>query len=458
MSPDTDPRLGVLACPRTDTALTLTDDLWHSAAGAVDYPSFNGVPWLFAEPGIAMAEWQQRFRHADSVLAGDIRQLENALAAPPPSAVTRQRIAQLLSGKQLQRSVVRDLLAPLETVSTADARPGFLALRTRLPPDQGLNTYTPNIVRDWAEWGKKENVGSLEIVTEALGPVAPRRVLVLGAGAGRLTHDLNVALQPDLTVGLDFNPLLMLLAARLSGGETQAFVEFPLAPKSLPDHAVTHTLQAPTQPTRPTQWVLGDALRPPFVEGAFDLVVTPWLLDIISERPAAFAPRVNRLLAAGGSWVTFGSVAFRDPDPMACIGIEELAEQIETAGFSAGAAVERTLPYLDSPSSRHGRVEQLAALRFDKTATVTPKERWRALPDWIVVGKSPVPATDAFLQQAAATRIHAFIMALIDGRRSLREMAAIMEQKQLMPAADAEDAIRGFLIKMFDDARRYSGF
>ena len=95
---------------------------------------------------------------------------------------------------------------------------------------------------------------------------------------------------------------------------------------------------------------------------------------------------------------------------------------------------------------------------FEKTADVPPVARWRALPDWIVVGKSPVPASDAFLQQAAATRIHAFIMALIDGKRSLKEMAVIMEQRQLMPAADAEEAIRGFLIKMHDDARRYAGF
>ena len=53
------------------------------------------------------------------------------------------------------------------------------------------------------------------------------------------------------------------------------------------------------------------------------------------------------------------------------------------------------------------------------------------------------------------TRIHAFIMTLIDGKRSLKDMAQELEQQQLMPREDAETAIRGFLIKMFEEAGRH---
>ena len=333
-----------LACPRCDQPLQATGTHYHSAAGDVDYPIVGGMPWLFAEPQLAIAEWRHRFRYADAVLAGEIDQLEKALASTATGALTQQRLTALLAGKNTQRNTVSELLTPLDTRSEASERASYLGLRTRLPPDQGLNTYTPNIVRDWAPWGEDENAASLALVREALADAKPDRILVLGAGAGRLAHDLNVALAPSLCVGLDFNPLLMLLAARLSQGASQTFVEFPLAPKTLTDHAVTHTLSAPSLPATPTHWVIGDALRPPFVEASFDLVVTPWLVDIIAEPPAGFAPRINRLLSANGTWLNFGSVAFRDPDPSAQIGIEELGEQIAAAGFAAKSSLERDLP------------------------------------------------------------------------------------------------------------------
>ena len=60
--------------------------------------------------------------------------------------------------------------------------------------------------------------------------------------------------------------------------------------------------------------------------------------------------------------------------------------------------------------------------------------------------------------QAAQTRIHAFFMALVDGRRSIADMAKLMEEQRLMPAAEAEGAIRNFLIRMYEDSRGYTTF
>ena len=86
-----------------------------------------------------------------------------------------------------------------------------------------------------------------------------------------------------------------------------------------------------------------------------------------------------------------------------------------------------------------------------------PPARHEALPDWIVRGTEPVPLTAAFRTQAMTTRIHAFIMSLIDGRRSLKDMAKILAEQRLMTANEAEPALRSFLIKMHDDARRQVG-
>jgi len=74
--------------------------------------------------------------------------------------------------------------------------------------------------------------------------------------------------------------------------------------------------------TRPTpevvreefHFVLADVLRAPFADHAFDTVVTPWLIDIVSDDLPVFAARINRLLKPGGRWLNFGSLAFDHPD------------------------------------------------------------------------------------------------------------------------------------------------
>ena len=56
------------------------------------------------------------------------------------------------------------------------------------------------------------------------------------------------------------------------------------------------------------------------------------------------------------------------------------------------------------------------------------------------------------------TQIYAFMMSLIDGKRSIKDMAVILEKQKLMTREEAEPAIRSFLTKMFDDAQKPNGF
>ena len=56
------------------------------------------------------------------------------------------------------------------------------------------------------------------------------------------------------------------------------------------------------------------------------------------------------------------------------------------------------------------------------------------------------------------TQIYSFMMSLIDGKRSIKDMAIVLEKQQLMSREEAEPAIRSFLTKMYDDAQKQSGF
>jgi hypothetical protein len=258
------------------------------------------------------------------------------------------------------------------------------------------------------------------------------------------------------TVAVDFNPLLLLIAKAVTRGETLQLHEFPIAPKSMEDFAVLRRLAAPAPVREGFELLLGDALRPPFRPGSFDTVVTPWLVDIVSEEFTVLAARINRLLKTGGRWINSGSLAFEHAEHACRYGPEEAIAIVEQSGFEQPYVSEETIPYMCSPASRHGRQETVFTFAAVKASDTSPPPRHKALPDWIVTGKEPVPLTPSFRTQVLTTQIYSYLMSLIDGRRSIAEMAKILEQQKLMPREEALPAIRNFLTRMYDDSRRQS--
>ncbi len=447
----------LLACPRCDRPLAAGADGYRCGGCRVDFPRVGGLPWLFAEPNAALAEWRGRWRLALQRNDRDLAELTSALEDETLKPPTRDRLSALTAATEDHGTRLRALLAPLDLERADGAYETYLALRTRLPPDQGLTTYYANVHRDWA-WGEAENAVSLDILAGLLRGAEPRRTLVLGAGAGRLAYDLHERAEPAVTAALDFNPLLMLIAARVAAGETLQLHEFPLAPRTAADQATLRTLAAPSRARPGLQYLVADVHRPPFKPASFEAVVTPWLIDILPEAFDTFCARVNGLLAAGGRWLNFGSLSFHDPDPRLRYGLDECRAALADHGFGDVEVEEHEIPYMCSPASRHGRRERVVAWSAVKHSKAKKPPRHQALPEWLVRGADPVPLTESFRVQAVATRIHAFIMSLIDGRRSIKDIAAVLEQQRLMSREEAEPAIRGFLIKMYDDSRRGSTY
>jgi uncharacterized protein YbaR (Trm112 family)/SAM-dependent methyltransferase len=451
--------LNLLACPRCDkTPLSNTDTGLHCSACKVDFPSLDGIPCMFAEPDASLGEWRGRMQFALQQLSHEAAGLDTELRNEDLRDLTRRRLERYQTAIEYHRRALQKLMQPLDVQSTSGNYETYLALRTRLPVDQGLNTYYANVHRDWA-WGDDENQASLQQVSAVLHDNAELgRVLVLGAGAGRLAYDIHTQLDCSSTVALDFNPMLMLVANAMRRGEKLKMYEFPIAPKSLEDDAVKRTLAAPAKTDDEFYLVLGDALRPPFAEQSFDTVVTPWLIDIIAEDLPVLGARINRLLCDNGRWVNFGSLAFASPMRSRQYSPEETKSIVAECGFSDPYVAEATIPYMCSPASRHGRKEKVFSFCAYKERQLERPARYRALPDWIVTGKEPVPLTPAFRTQAMSTQIYAFIMSLIDGKRSVQDMAVILEKQQLMTRAEAEPAIRSFLTKMYDDAQKQASF
>ena len=442
----------VLACPRC--AKLLTDPL-RCASCDTTYPRVGEVPWLFAEPAAALAEWRNRLGRTLRQVEADAARAANAARTTGLLASSRERLTRLASAQTRHVAELSALMAPLQIERTGSLA-AHLALRTRIAPSQGLTTYYANLHRDWC-WGEAENEASYELVAAALPSLGGKRLLVLGSGGGRLAYDLHTRLAPALTVALDINPLLTFAAQRIVHGAHLVLHEFPLAPRTLSDVAIERELSAPVAVGDDFHCIVADALRAPFANEAFDAIVTPWFVDIVDEPVGVLAQRINRLLRNDGAWVVFGSMRFASADPALCFTPEEVAALVGGAGFTVGPFADTEIPYMCSPASRHGRRERVVTLVARKTNRAAAPERHVALPDWIVQSNTPVPLLDAFRLQAATTQVYAFVMSMIDGRRTLRDMSALMEQRRLMPQADAEAALRDFLIKMYDESRAQNG-
>lgn len=404
------------------------------------------------DPRSALIEWRGRLHHLLTHYATEAARQRAALADTPPDSATRTRLLHVAAALDDQAVRIRELLQPLGLDRRSEAHAVHVALGTELPLQQGLSTYYTNLHRDWC-WGEVENLASLDAVRAGLpAGQAPARILVLGAGAARLAYDLHNALRPRLTVALDFNPLFLLAAARILGGGALDLYEFPIAPRSIADHAVLRHHVAPQSPLPGLELVLADASAPPFLPGSFDLVLVPWFVDVAGEPVSRVARRINTLLSPGGCWIHHGSLAFADAAPADALSLEELLQQLPASGFAPAIARESRMPYLCSPASRHGRQETVITFAARKERDVAAVAPGRALPEWLVGSDQAVPLLPQFRAQSLSTRVYAFLLAMIDGERTIRDMARLMEQQKLMTAEDAEPAIRRFLARALDQA------
>ena len=448
-----------LACPRCDKSpLSFASQIYRCDACKVDFPSVGGIPWMFAEPEYSLGEWRNRLHFALKRLGQDVQQIDFELKKEDLHALTRKRLKHQREAAQKHKEGLKELLEPMDIQASETNIASYLAMRTRLPTDQGLNTYYPNVHRDWS-WGKEENDASLSQIRQVLnGNDDIGDTLVLGAGACRLAYDLHMNGNASNTIAMDFNPLLLLVADRVTRGDSLALYEFPIAPKSMDDCAVLRDLSAEAPVRDGFHLVFGDVLRPPFAAGRYDTVVTPWVIDIVTEDLPVLAARINALLKPGGRWINFGSLTFAYAAFSRRYSPEETLAFVQESGFDSPVVHEASIPYMCSPASRHGRQETVFTFSAVKKDKVPAPERHKALPDWIVTGKETVPLLRAFKTQASTTHIYGYVMSLIDGKRSIADMAKVMEEQKLMTRQEAEPAIRNFLIRMYDDSQRQTGF
>lgn len=430
---------------------------WICGACSSGFPVIGEIPWLFPEPRQALADWRGRLGLLSQHLASEAAAMRGGTAGKESGPATRRRLEHVAAAYDDQVRRLAALLAPLGLDQGGMSEATHRGIGTRMPFEQGLTNYYVNLQRDWA-WGEEENAAALGEIAAVLGDGAAGgtrglgRTLVQGAGAGRLAYDLHQGGDAPLTVATDFNPLLLFVAREMFAGRTLELYEFPIAPRTVEDHAVLRRLSSPAAARAGLELVAADALQAPFADAVFDTVVTPWFVDIIGEPFARVAARVNLLLKPGGRWINSGSLSFSRAAHADRIGREEALEIMPQAGFTDVRVREGTLPYMRSPASRHSRLESVVTWVARKSGPAAELPRARVLPDWLLQPDRPVPRTRAFEMQAISSRVHAFLLAMINGERSMRDMARMLVEQRLMTADEAEAQVNLFLTRLHEDS------
>jgi hypothetical protein len=399
-----------------------------------------------------MRHWRHLARAEIVDLNESARRLKAALAAPGASTLAERRMRRLLQATVEQTKALTKLLEPLGLEERDEGSETALerALAARIPVSQSLTGYYANIHRDWGwpDAAVDENGASLARVLEVIPDRVKHgdaRILVLGAGACRLAYDLHVAVKAEATVATDFNPLMLYAARRIVTGGTVHLQEFPLAPVDVDSTAVSRALKAPAPVDKSFHLVLADAMNPPFAAEAWDVVLTPWLIDIVPQDLKTFIPRLNRLVRPGGVWVNFGSYAFKQQSVARHYGLEEVLAAVTESGFALEKHVVAKLPYLQSPASCHGRVETVLSFAARKTAAVPQPPPYAYLPPWLLDLTQPIPARQEFQTFVMTHAQYAQTVAMIDGKRSAKDIAEALARQHGMPEAMALEAFTGFI-------------
>jgi carnosine N-methyltransferase len=261
----------------------------------------------------------------------------------------------MAEGVRAQREEIVDLVGP----SLGGPGPGAAA---GLP--RGIVEYGYYLHRDWAwdEGKSSENEASVDSIRAVIGARKLGRTVVLGAGGCRLAYDLHRRLGATETVAIDIDPYLFVIAeAVVRGGEvrlTESSLNVPDASRI----AACRTLRAPDGPLDGERFhfLFANGLEPPFADASFDTIVTPWFIDRVPPNLPAFVAVIKRLLRPGGSWVNQGPLLYPQEMPVAERHTrEEIFDIAESAGLTMKRWSDESRPYLVSPLTGCGRVENV---------------------------------------------------------------------------------------------------
>jgi hypothetical protein len=425
-----------LRCPRcADGALERVARTLRCVRCETAYPFIGTIPCLMGDPALWRSLWLSRLADFVSDTDATLRRWRAETDAASPMARTRARVDRVIAACEDQRTCVEALFA--------DLKQGDLQL-IPTQPEPGNNPlleFSENLFRDWV-WGAEEAERTRSLVAKMVcQPLG--RLAVYGAGAGRLAVDVHQTLGPSETWALDINPLPLLVAERLIRGETVVLPEFPVAPHGEDAVAISRRIRCPVEVREHFSFVFADALRPPFAPGALDTVLTAWFIDATGRDFRETAAIINRALRPGGLWINIGPLRFKG-SLASNYTIEEVEDLVASGGFDLVGRGRDDVPYFDSPVSGSRRIETVFSFAARRTGDAMPFVSRDSMAPWISDASLPITRTPALVALGRKSVFAGSVISLIDGARSLSDVAQEMGRLWGFDAPRILDQLRAF--------------
>ena len=201
------------------------------------------------------------------------------------------------------------------------------------------------------------------------------------------------------------------------------------------------------------QFLIGDIGEHPFKDQCFDLVICPWLIDIISEPFSSFSQRLNHLLKPEGELLIFGPLSFQKMSALNRLSIEEVAECLSSTGFARASTESLCVPYLQSPLETQKREEQIAILQTHKIRTSKKSKRFQHYPSWLIdTNQKPLIQSPVLANLQSQKNLEAqFLAGLLSGK-TIHDMADLITKSGTgLSAEQAEDFVISIFAKMYDN-------
>ena len=366
----------------------------------------------------------------------------------PGSKLTSRRLQLLKVGHEWNYKELAELLKPLDSHEP-------MSLNVAAPSHQTLHLYRKNIFRDWG-WETDENKISLELIKSILGTTwKPRRFCILGSGASRLGMDLHWEFKLSMTVAVDFNPFLLLVAQKMYQRKPISLYDFASAPLENDRVAECFELSSPLPRLSGFHFVFGDVAFLPFKAGQFESVLTPWLIDILPMSFKLLAQRVNQIVTVGGNWLNFGPLGFSHRQEASNLTCEEIVEQLEECGFEVEVQNKARIKYLSSKNEVNSRNESVFLFKAKKVrdVAVEPFELW---PGWLRNMDLPIPATDDLLKHQQLVRFQADLFHSVNGQLSINQIAQLFADHYKISLDDALKMTSNVLRQFEESLKRKS--
>jgi ubiquinone/menaquinone biosynthesis C-methylase UbiE/uncharacterized protein YbaR (Trm112 family) len=422
------------------------------------FPVISGIPWLLRDPQYQLNQWRSRCQLLLKSLQADEERIKHSLNDASLRDSVRQRLNKMLQAKVEHRKELVQLFEPM-SLNVQGHIEREQVFRSTLPESMQLMGYYSNVFRDWA-WETGENQRAVDVCREMIGTqkMTGARLLTLGAGSCRFAADLHADYEPEVSLACDINPYLLLTARKVMRGGAVSLFDFPVAPRDDQHLWTKYKLKTQKKYGENFHLIAADAVNFPADPGSFDLIVTPWFIDIINVDTELLAARINTLLKPGGRWYNFGTLVYHQRNPAKNYTRSEVEELVKANGFDWERDEYFESDYLKCEASAQSRRERLWAFVAKKATSVTPQKHLETWPEWLIKDHLAVPRLAEIDRATSINAAYNSIMALVDGQRSIAEIAgAIAPQFQMTPA-EAASMFRQLLAKIYESSMREQKF